>query len=532
MEEDDIAEGTEDCAGSMQRNKGATMSDERQDMDMYLDLGDGKLLDIRNYYAQGQNMDMYLDLGEEKFLDIRYYKNRIDRIFGDPEFQEITVVDQNTGETVPLLPRSYHYPAFVKEGSILFVGINPSYTNTHDWPVESQPKRHFYAVNDYEHDVLLGDPIEGPLTLEKMYEHHKRLLNRPDDFRGYEYSFFNPMRRISQEVTGSEDNWSHLDLFFFRESSQACIYELNKSPLGAKFLVRNLELSLELLAKTKPAVIVVANGGARDILTGKYRIPGFTPPTWDIMYDKDAGFKQVRAKEPYRFAFESDVSVGERPKRVRKEVSIESLTAVPIIMTIMLAPFFGPGLTEHQRKQLEERIKVLYHGDKGQILSNDIPQNNRIQQPERRHDIPQTKEKAMPKDYRAELDNMVAACNPITIKPEDFKHNAIAVKIHDSYKGDFYEAARGNWWLKKENADKVELLIAEHDNVFLAVYKIKPNSWRESGEYTKGGKPRLRCDAEPVDFENDPEFAIYINRSVATGYGPLRYFWKDGRDPR
>jgi hypothetical protein len=266
-------------------------------------------------------------LNMENFLDIRNYERCIDKLFDD--FYDITTKNGDSS----LASRGYHYPAFIKNGSILFIGINPSYASTKEWPLANQPEKFFHPVNEEEERVLgLGKK----------------------DFKGYTYSFFNPMREISEKATGSETNWSHHDLFFFRESSQTYIDTLRK--FHPEFLVRNLDVSLEILKKSKPSIIVVANGGASNILTGKYKIPGFTPPTWQTVYD-GGRFKQVKA------------------------VGMESLADIPVIMTIMLSPFRGPGLKAEERRCLVERITMLYNGGSEQTSAGGVPQKAATQPP-------------------------------------------------------------------------------------------------------------------------------------------------------
>lgn len=108
-------------------------------------------------------------------------------------------------------------------GGIVFVGINPSYNeNTGD----------------------KGNIFYNP-TFVTTYPYFREFVN------------------ISNEVGLP---WSHLDLTFVRETSQKFIQDINSNnaPLFLKFLQEQYALAKEIIAESRPAVIVVCNALASE----------------------------------------------------------------------------------------------------------------------------------------------------------------------------------------------------------------------------------------------------------------------------
>lgn len=111
-------------------------------------------------------------------------------------------------------------PELLRPGSLLFVGINPSYT-------EADKEIRYYNAHDGNHP------------------------------------YFRPFKQIAQE-TGLP--WSHLDMLFHRETEQKAINQLLKKPHGVEFIWQQLQISRQLLDAAHPAVIVVCNTKAREFL--------------------------------------------------------------------------------------------------------------------------------------------------------------------------------------------------------------------------------------------------------------------------
>lgn len=125
-------------------------------------------------------------------------------------------------EASDIFKRGFASIESIHVGSILFIGLNPSYT------LEEEP--------------------EKP---EEIFYH----LNQ----RG-NYSYFKKFADISDQ-TGIM--WSHLDLLTVRETSQSKVLELLKVERVKEFIWKHLLITKQILEMIDPNVIVVANTAAR-----------------------------------------------------------------------------------------------------------------------------------------------------------------------------------------------------------------------------------------------------------------------------
>lgn len=148
----------------------------------------------------------------EYFSVKELYEYQIDEIWNDPLFKNIEV-----------LQRGYAIHDRIKKNSILFLGINPSFSGS--------PKSISHFIN--------------------IDENQK---NHP---------YFNRFKDISLKTKLS---WTHHDLFFFRETKQNFILQLLKDSAGADFLFKQLELSKKIILNAQPKIIVVSNTMSRHFM--------------------------------------------------------------------------------------------------------------------------------------------------------------------------------------------------------------------------------------------------------------------------
>lgn len=156
------------------------------------------------------------------------------------ELWEDTFQD-NDNVYVPMI-----YPTIKKE-RILFIGLNPSFNERSfritlkDTPYSNiDPKKDFHWSNRADFN---------PEIAEKFEVRQKEVV-----------PFFAKFREIAEYTSM---NWEHIDLFFYRETSQKhltqLIYPKNKL---SDFGRRQIELSKQLILEAIPKVIVVANAFA------------------------------------------------------------------------------------------------------------------------------------------------------------------------------------------------------------------------------------------------------------------------------
>ena len=175
------------------------------------------------------------------------------------------------------------FPKFNKEG-ILFIGLNPSLSekgvkkikgNTEFmfiknvksfkwWPKEKREQQHKKFVQEQQYTKEFIQMCNELIEFEELSKE--------------KYDYFKKFRKISEYVFGNKRKWEHIDLFFYRTTSQddlkKCIhYGERKDSDGNitrvslnEFGKKQLEISLEWIDKIKPKVIVVANAMSSKII--------------------------------------------------------------------------------------------------------------------------------------------------------------------------------------------------------------------------------------------------------------------------
>ncbi len=143
------------------------------------------------------------------------FEEEINRILFDEKFQEIDVIK-----------RGFIIQDKQINNSILFIGINPSFDGKSN-NIETK----FYDLNQFD-----------------CKSNHK---------------YFSKFQDISTKVN---ESWSHIDLLYFRETNQNFIKKLLNDEVGIEFIDRQLEISIKMIEKINPKIIVVNNTMARNLL--------------------------------------------------------------------------------------------------------------------------------------------------------------------------------------------------------------------------------------------------------------------------
>ncbi|HZK93580.1 MAG TPA: hypothetical protein VFC67_05185 [Prolixibacteraceae bacterium] len=125
----------------------------------------------------------------------------------------------------PLLPKT------IKKESILFIGINPSFSKRRKAEVKN---------NEIEFYSILPEEIN-------------------------DISYFEKFKDVAKYCSKAE--WTHLDLFFMRETNQDIIEELSFK--NSDFLQAQLDISFEIINKVTPRIIVVSNSLASEFFGKK-----------------------------------------------------------------------------------------------------------------------------------------------------------------------------------------------------------------------------------------------------------------------
>ncbi len=171
------------------------------------------------------------------------------------------------------------YPLFLpefRENCILFIGINPSFSDKRFDRIAKTngiklTKEDLKYPNKEKEDWIIQEAIKGEKAAKDKLD------------------YFSKFRKIAEEI---KQEWEHLDLFFFRETSQneaKKIIEYKKKNGIIKmndFGKKQLRLFLETIKKLHPKIIVVSNALASDILRDEWGIK-------KLNLDNKEGFQKV-----------------------------------------------------------------------------------------------------------------------------------------------------------------------------------------------------------------------------------------------
>lgn len=147
------------------------------------------------------------------------------------------------------------YSEEIKRGGLLFVGINPSYSergltkmvNDMDCP-------------DLDISSFFSHPNNGSFSPEKS--------NAMNKYAEEKYAYFAKFRHLAKEL---KKDWAHIDLFVLRETSQKSMVQrifekVDKKIRLNSFAVEQLEIAKKMIKIINPTAIVVANAQAGHIM--------------------------------------------------------------------------------------------------------------------------------------------------------------------------------------------------------------------------------------------------------------------------
>jgi hypothetical protein len=151
------------------------------------------------------------------------YKTIIDSIWDNEKYQ-----------SVPFIHRGYAVQRDIPLGCILFIGINPSFSEK-----KTKVKERFFYSNHQQEEV---------------------------------HQYFKKFQDIAIKA---KIEWSHLDLLYIRQTDQKIVKSIFNDSIGNEFLKKQLSISKAIIEKSKPKVIVVSNAYARDLFVGECKIETF-----------------------------------------------------------------------------------------------------------------------------------------------------------------------------------------------------------------------------------------------------------------
>lgn len=149
------------------------------------------------------------------------------------EYENLFIIYRDLLERFNLNNRGfvYQYDEDEQDCELLFLGMNPSYTVKHELKSDNPQYEGYYT--------------------------------RSTD-RGY----FKPFGLIHDELLRAcpttYKNWTHIDLFVFRETNQKVVEGIMRDHVGPSFLLDQLIIAKNRIAHIQPKVIVVNNALARE----------------------------------------------------------------------------------------------------------------------------------------------------------------------------------------------------------------------------------------------------------------------------
>ena len=158
------------------------------------------------------------------------YKDRVLDLW--QKFKDIPELNENGCEyrKSPLLPK------IVKKSAILFVGMNPAFSKKRKEEIK-ESEIEFYPIVSHEIKDI---------------------------------TYFEKFKDIASYCGNPE--WTHLDLFFLRETNQELIEELSYDEKGINFLQSQLDISFDIINRAVPKIIIVSNSLASEFF-GKRKLP-------------------------------------------------------------------------------------------------------------------------------------------------------------------------------------------------------------------------------------------------------------------
>jgi len=131
------------------------------------------------------------------------------------------------GHLLEVVERGWAFPKLRYGKELLFVGINPSFRDNKDRP------------GNLPYDLFIK---ENQVTKDRHFSHFFELA----------------------DSLNAGDNWTYLDLFYFREKHQEIIESFIQDAEGKNFICAQLQLTFDIMNSLAPKVIVVCNARIHD----------------------------------------------------------------------------------------------------------------------------------------------------------------------------------------------------------------------------------------------------------------------------
>lgn len=226
-------------------------------------------------FVKSINEEILYLWGETKKLFEDYTKKEIDRINSTYEEEEkrIDEIDKRIIEEFRTPALIHKLPTKCR---ILFIGLNPSYSES---GIEN-------LVNDKKPNYLTVNEKYSKEKVDEFFIYNSNMTNS-EHIKDYEklahdyYAYFKKFDQLAYEYLDVEatnrnvaqQSFMHIDLFYLRETKAKKIEKYLNSKELKFFFKRQLFITDKIIRRLKPEVILVANACASKIFKELYLLP-------------------------------------------------------------------------------------------------------------------------------------------------------------------------------------------------------------------------------------------------------------------
>lgn len=161
---------------------------------------------------------------------------------------------------------------------LLIIGLNPSYSSS-GWKGMLNKYREFNPglkktsrtlknlINNSNEDSF--DKLLDEYFMYKNLSNKKREIANLETYAGENHDYFSKMKQLAEHIFESDNPpWLHLDLFYYRKTSQNDLKELIKQ--NYNFFAEQINLTRSIINWLEPKVILVSNAFAGESFRGLF----------------------------------------------------------------------------------------------------------------------------------------------------------------------------------------------------------------------------------------------------------------------
>lgn len=132
------------------------------------------------------------------------------------------------------------------------------------------------------------------------YSSHRAVIASDEYQRGEANDYKNFFGKLEKIAKHAGEKWSHMDMLYYRETRQELVDEIIHDKIGLAFVLRQLNITKQVLEAVKPKVLIISNTMARRLL-GKDRTQKDNLwPNYDFEFDNKIGTHRIKTEGPLK----------------------------------------------------------------------------------------------------------------------------------------------------------------------------------------------------------------------------------------